>query len=235
MNFWEATFPAIRRAIEREMSPNDIAVLEKQEKQLQMLIDELKAIQQSHRQTVQMLRQKQQLTKEAEKVLSAIQTGNTDGITGNDMAQLIKAMKNNEIFVNGKRVNEVVSEHNELTDGLLSKLKAMIDEHKQRETTLPKPDHIGNSRFTVDFANSAAAVVDNDTVTVRTGMGGMQPVFAKEQLIDGQSCEIEVVNAALKQFLIGVATAELRNRADKYNDKNALWIYGDGIVCSEGK
>lgn len=34
MNFWEASFPAIQRAIEKELSPNDIAVLEKQEKRL---------------------------------------------------------------------------------------------------------------------------------------------------------------------------------------------------------
>lgn len=136
---WNSAFPAVRRAIEREIQPADIAALERQEKQLQMLVDELKTIQQNHRQVIQQVRQRQQLTKAAEKVLTAIQTGATDAITGNDMAQLVKAIQTNEVYKNGKRVNEIIKQRSELTDEMLTKLNALITEHKQRENSLPKP------------------------------------------------------------------------------------------------
>jgi hypothetical protein len=57
-----------------------------------MLMEELKAVQQSHRKAIQQLRKRQHLKINVEKVLTAIQNGTTDAITGNDMAELIKAI-----------------------------------------------------------------------------------------------------------------------------------------------
>jgi hypothetical protein len=60
----------------------------------------------------------------------------------------------------------------------MSSLKAQSphQQHKQREDGLPKPEQIPNedpikTKFTVDTANSDAAVVQNGVVSVKTGMG----------------------------------------------------------------
>jgi hypothetical protein len=38
-----------------------------------------------------------------------------------------------------------------------------------------------------------------------------------------------------EHFMIGVATAELRNKSDQYNNNNSLCIRADGYLYSDGK
>lgn len=69
----------------------------------------------------------------------------------------------------------------------------LIDEYKLRQTFLPKPEQIPNNDFqnitaTVDTAHSKSGVINNEIFSVKTGMVGWQPIFAREQLTAGQSC-----------------------------------------------
>lgn len=106
---------------------------------------------------------------------------------------------------------------------------------------LLRPEHIPDEDFkntvaTVDTANSNSAVVSNGIVTVKTGIDGFYPVFACEQLITGQSCKIEVIDATQRRaFMVGVATADLRNRVDSYRSINSLCIFTIGTLISDSK
>jgi hypothetical protein len=87
----------------------------------------------------------------------------------------------------------------------------------------------------VDTANSAAVVICNNSVTVRTGLDNFQPVFADEQLIEGVGCEVEIVDEAAGWFMIGVATADLKNKVSSYDDMSSLCLYSCGMLYSDGK
>lgn len=63
----------------------------------------------------------------------------------------------------------------------------------------------------------------------------MQPVFAYEELLTGQACEIEVIDAALGYFLVGVATAGLKNAVNQHSNSNSLGIFPDGRLVFDGK
>jgi hypothetical protein len=177
----------------------------KQEKQLKIIQEELKTIQANHERAIIKTKQRLQLKEDAEKVISAIQNKKTNQVTGGDMARLIKGMEADSLFKNRKSVEKAMEERNELTNELIDKLKALINSHKQREDSLPKPEQIPNNdpiitnfkktKFTVDTANSDAAVVQNGVVSVKTEDDyEWQPVFAREQLIAGESCEVEIVD-----------------------------------------
>jgi hypothetical protein len=77
-------------------------------------------------------------------------------------------------------------------------------------------------------------MLNNDIITVKIVTDGhFHPVFAAEELLDQQSFTVEVLSAALKLFLIGVATTDLRNTIDQY--QNCLCIYAyDGTLFSDG-
>lgn len=55
----------------------------------------------------------------------------------------------------------------------------------------------------------------------------MQPVFAREQLFAGQSCEFEIVDTIDGCFAIGVATADLRNTVNKCDSNHSLCVLAD--------
>lgn len=51
------------------------------------------------------------------------------------------------------------------------------------------------------------------------GLGKIYPVYVREQLEKGQLYEVEIVDAANRWFGMGVATAEIRNKADSHKEK----------------
>jgi SepF-like predicted cell division protein (DUF552 family) len=61
-NYWETLIPTIRGVFEGELLPVDLAMLDKQDKELQMIIDELKAIQQKHRTNARLCRKSEKFT-----------------------------------------------------------------------------------------------------------------------------------------------------------------------------
>jgi hypothetical protein len=115
------------------------------------------------------------LKETAERVLKAIQERNTDSLTGNDMAQLVKAIEAEDTFANAPAVNAAIEERNKLMDGLLTKINTLIGEYKSQNKIIP----------TVDAVNSNAAIVDNGVITVRVGKDDWQPVFACEEIENG--------------------------------------------------
>jgi hypothetical protein len=87
----------------------------------------------------------------------------------------------------------------------------------------------------VDSANSDAVVIENGVFTVRPGTYLFHPVFAKQQLRAGQTCEIQVVDAVVRNFMIGVATTDLRNKTHEYKDINSLCLFAyNGTLFSNG-
>lgn len=60
------------------------------------------------------------------------------------MASLINAINNKDLFKNKQSVQKVTNQRNELTNSLISKLKVLIEDHKQREASLLRPEQIPN-------------------------------------------------------------------------------------------
>jgi hypothetical protein len=113
-----------------------------------------------------------------------------------------------------------MEERNGLTNELIDKLKAQINQYKQREDGLPKPEQIPNedpiikNQIHGGHCQQRRGSRPKRSCLRQNGMiTKYQPVFAREQLIAGESCEVEIVDYNNGWFLIGVATAELRNRA----------------------
>lgn len=131
---------------------------------------------------------------------------------------------------------------------MLPKLLSLIVEHNNKEKELISPEQIDTCEFTkirptVDSPKwykwentNNAAIVENGVITVRTGMDAFQPVFGREQLNTGQSCEVEIVDSGYcRNFMIGVATADLRNRVNEYYNNNSLYIHANGgTLFSDG-
>jgi hypothetical protein len=223
----------VRQLIELPLSKEELILLEKQEKQLKIIQEELKTIQANHERAIIKTKQRLQLKEEAEKVISAIQNKKTNQVTGGDMARLIKGMEADSLFKNRKSVEKAMEERNGLTNELIDKLKALINEHKQRENDLPKPeqipnkgpDHLQKNQIHGGHCQQRRGSRPKRSCLRQNGDGRKyQPVFAREQLIAGESCEVEIVDYNTESFMIGVATAELRNRADQYNNNNSMCI-----------
>lgn len=88
----------------------------------------------------------------------------------------------------------------------------------------------------MDSANSNAAVIQNGVISTKTGTYAYHPVFAREQLTAGESCQIEIVDYVNGPFMIGVATAELRNREGEYDSSNSMCIDAyESTLYSDGK
>lgn len=94
----------IRRASELPLEKEDIESLERQDKQLQIVIEELKALQQNHWKCLRQCRQRLRVRDVAEKVLSAIKSRNSTGVTGSDMYQLLKLLAEDDLFTNLRQV-----------------------------------------------------------------------------------------------------------------------------------
>lgn len=78
--------------MELPLTKDDVRILEKQDKQIQISIEELKALQQTHWKTLKMFRERLRLKGVAKKVLTAIKEKNANVVTGGDMAKLLKIM-----------------------------------------------------------------------------------------------------------------------------------------------
>lgn len=78
-------------------------------------------------------------------------------------------------------------------------------------------------------------MVDKDVFAVQAGLFEFQPVFAHEHLIDGQCYEVEIVDFVRGYFMIGVAAAELRNKANKWSSNNSICINTYGTVFSDAE
>jgi hypothetical protein len=141
---WSIMEEKVRQLIELPLSKEELILLEKQEKQLKIIEEDFKIIKADHERAILKTKQRLNLKEEAEKVISAIQTKKTNGVTGGDMARLIKGMEADSLFKNRKSVEKAMEERNELTNELIEKLKALINEHRQRENDLPKPEQIPN-------------------------------------------------------------------------------------------
>lgn len=117
----------MRLAIELPLSKEEILRLQRQEKQIKIIIEELKAIQLNHEVIVRKCKRRLYWKGVIEKVLTAITSKNTRTITGNDMAGLIKAINTDDIFTNQTALNSFISESNKLVDELLPKIRVLID------------------------------------------------------------------------------------------------------------
>jgi hypothetical protein len=134
---WSRMEEEVRQLIELPLSKEELMLLEKQEKQLKIIQEELKTIQANHERAIIKTKQRLQLKGDAEKVISAIQNKKTDGVTGGDMARLIKGIEADSLFKNKRSVEKAMEERNGLTNELIDKLKAQINQYKQREDGLP--------------------------------------------------------------------------------------------------
>lgn len=139
--------------------------MEKQEKQLKIVMEEINLIQGNHEKITLQCKQRLQLKDSAKVVIEAIKGKTTNRVTGGDMAQLMKAMENDDLFKNILSVEKAINNRNKLLKTLVGELNTLVSKYKLQESSLLRPDQIPNvDTFTVDIANSHRAIVDGNGV-----------------------------------------------------------------------
>lgn len=86
---WSGIEQDIIQMTELNLSKEELLLLEKQEKQLKIVIEELKTIQDGHYKATVNMKKRLKLKDAAEKVTLAIQSNKSSQVTGEDMANLI--------------------------------------------------------------------------------------------------------------------------------------------------
>lgn len=86
---WSGIERDIIQMTELTLSKEELLLLEKQEKQLKIVIEELKTIQDGHYKAIVNMKKRLKLKDAAEKVTLAIQSNKSSQVTGADMANLI--------------------------------------------------------------------------------------------------------------------------------------------------
>lgn len=116
--------------------------MEKREKLLRIITEELKNVQNNNEKAIRLCKKQLHWKGIAEKVLTAIQNKTTHEITGDDMAEFIKAIEDESIYSNLWAVKVAMDQHNRIADELLQKLNTCIDEYKGKELGLLQPKQI---------------------------------------------------------------------------------------------
>lgn len=157
------------------------------------------------------------------------------------MAALLKLLAADDLFSNQREVEKAVAERHALVSGLLGQLLDRVEVHKSQLRSLVPPEQISSVKPSpkIDLATSSRGMilVKNEVVTVKTEpQWTYYPVFLQAPLADGESFQVEVVDAAWRWFAVGVATAELRNSPGKFSTGNSLCVDAySGSLCSEGQ
>lgn len=74
--------------------------MEYQDKQIQIVIEELKSLQQKHYKILKEYRARLKWKEDAGRVLLAMREGKTDRITGGEMAKFMTILEENKFYVN---------------------------------------------------------------------------------------------------------------------------------------
>jgi hypothetical protein len=99
--------------MEKQLLTTEMQVLEHQEKQLLILIEELKLIQQAHLQSIRRLKQKLQLRPAADRSINAIKEGLGGQLTGHEMHALLQLMDSDQVFTNKQKVEASINKQNQ--------------------------------------------------------------------------------------------------------------------------
>lgn len=91
---WSNMEGKVQKMIDLPLSKEELQLLEKQEKQLKIIIEQLKTISDNHGKIIIRIKQNLRTKGYAQKVIDAIKSKTTGQITGEDMAHLIKAIEN---------------------------------------------------------------------------------------------------------------------------------------------
>jgi hypothetical protein len=72
-----------------------------------------------------------------EKFVEALRSKTTNTVTGNDMAKIVRAIKEDNVFVNKLSVNTAIEQSNFLIENsVLLKLRSLIEDYKHKATNL---------------------------------------------------------------------------------------------------
>lgn len=70
------------------------------------------------------------------KVLAGISNKDTDWVSGNDMARFVRLLELEAIFANQTEVDCAVAKRNELMDGLIQRIRDLLEEYKLKMSRL---------------------------------------------------------------------------------------------------
>lgn len=101
---WSSIEESVRQAMEITLSKEELTQLEKQEKLLKIIAEEIKVIMDNHEKLIVQCKKRLKLKKTVQKVFQAILNKTTHSVMGGDMANLIEAIKTNDLFHNTKVV-----------------------------------------------------------------------------------------------------------------------------------
>lgn len=96
----------IEQMIGLTLTKEELLLLEKEEKQLKIICEELNEILANHEKATIKTKQRLKLKDDAERVVSPIQSKKTNQLLSSDMARLIKAIEKDQLFKNKKTVKK---------------------------------------------------------------------------------------------------------------------------------
>ena len=128
MIVWGVIEPAIRGVLSLGLTRSDIEALQKQEKSIQAMMEELRGIHAIHSKYVLEQRKLLKLKENVQKVIAAIQGKNTDGITGKEMAELMKMIKHNELYSNKEEIEKHIEAQRKMVESVLDSIQKSIGE-----------------------------------------------------------------------------------------------------------
>lgn len=105
---WSYISGDVRRAVELPLAKEELLSLEKQEKQIKIIADELRTIAATHEQSVAKCKKRLQLKQTAQTVFEAVQSRAANRLTGGDMARFVKAVQNSDLFQNKQSVGKAI-------------------------------------------------------------------------------------------------------------------------------
>lgn len=125
------------------------------------------------------------------------------------MARFVKAIKEDNLFSNQQAVKNSIDHHNKTADSLFQQIRNLINEYQEKGSDLFLSNQIPNHDKLIPTINASGKTwvqCNNGVITVSKGYFVFMPLLAKQPLGYWESFTVEVVDSALKRFMVGVAT-----------------------------
>lgn len=123
----------IERMVDLPLSKEELLLLERQDKQLNVIIEEIKTIKANHYTTTILYKKRLQLKNSAKKVVNALKNQTTNQLMGSDMSRLINAINSKDLFSNNESVSNAIKQRNDVINQTITKLNTLLNEYRFRE------------------------------------------------------------------------------------------------------
>lgn len=228
---WADIEPEVRRMLEPDLSADDVDALEKQEKRLRTLIEEIKQIEEGHVRTLRLQRRRTAARKEVDPVVEALRSGDVGAVAGRDMAGLVRLLRKDNAFVNKTLIDSEIANERKIMAEFVNALQKRVQDCKQDledARSLPVEVDAGSLDGTVVVRNGSVAVQSE-------GAEQWRAVMLRQPIADDKYFRVEITDGSLDSFRIGVGVYGLTDFAAADSAKNALSVGADGTLRVDGR